>query len=251
MAVRIQHRRGTAANMTERNIYLHPGEWGAETDTHKVKIGPGYWNDLGYVAGEGSAGPEGPAGPGTEDLPELADGVGTRLNEDVEGFIGIDSTILVPSSTPVASNTVAETTISTFSLETSIDVGDGLEIFIGGAITNNTGSDRTVTLTLKLGSIVLITWPTINIPSDATARNWAGRVNLVGSSFIGTRLFGTGVLFISGTTTSAVDLGTYTRVSPGNVIDTSTSLTLTTTMSTASNNLSVNGGLGYVRRSVV
>ena len=51
MAVRIQIRRGLAAQWTIANPLLAEGELAAETDTGKFKVGNGidYWNDLGYA----------------------------------------------------------------------------------------------------------------------------------------------------------------------------------------------------------
>ena len=51
MAVRIQIRRGLAAQWTIANPLLAEGELAAETDTGKFKVGNGvdYWNDLDYA----------------------------------------------------------------------------------------------------------------------------------------------------------------------------------------------------------
>ena len=51
MAVKLQVRRGTAANWTSANTTLSAGEFGLETDTGKLKIGTGStaWNSLPYV----------------------------------------------------------------------------------------------------------------------------------------------------------------------------------------------------------
>lgn len=53
-----QLRRGSAAQWTDENPVLHPGEPGIELDTGKVKIGNGFsrWSELSYLSGEGSAG---------------------------------------------------------------------------------------------------------------------------------------------------------------------------------------------------
>lgn len=50
MAIRIQNRRGTAAEWTAANPTLAAGEIGFETDTAKFKIGTGStaWKDLIY-----------------------------------------------------------------------------------------------------------------------------------------------------------------------------------------------------------
>lgn len=51
MAVKLQVRRGTAADWTSANPTLSAGEFGLETDTGKLKIGTGStdWTSLGYV----------------------------------------------------------------------------------------------------------------------------------------------------------------------------------------------------------
>jgi hypothetical protein len=64
MAVRLQLRRGTAAQWTSANPLLMQGEMGIETDTLKVKIGDGVtnWTTLPYFT-QGATGATGPAGP--------------------------------------------------------------------------------------------------------------------------------------------------------------------------------------------
>lgn len=51
MAVKLQVRRGTAANWTSANPTLSAGEFGLESDTGKLKIGTGStaWNSLAYI----------------------------------------------------------------------------------------------------------------------------------------------------------------------------------------------------------
>ena len=84
MAVKIQYRRGTAAEWTSANPTLATGEPGYETDTGKFKVGDGAtaWTALAYSSGikgdtgntgptgatgatgaTGPTGPQGPAGP--------------------------------------------------------------------------------------------------------------------------------------------------------------------------------------------
>ena len=78
MAVKIQYRRGTAAEWTSANPTLADGEPGYERDTGKFKVGDGAtaWTSLAYSSGikgdtgatgptgpTGATGPQGPAGP--------------------------------------------------------------------------------------------------------------------------------------------------------------------------------------------
>jgi hypothetical protein len=58
MATRMQQRRGTAAQWTENNPVLGPGEIGFETDANKFKIGDGInnWADLSYFLDETALG---------------------------------------------------------------------------------------------------------------------------------------------------------------------------------------------------
>ena len=60
MAVKVQFRRGTAAQWTSANPILSQGEAGYEYDTGKFKIGNGSqaWNSLPYSSG--TTGPTGP-----------------------------------------------------------------------------------------------------------------------------------------------------------------------------------------------
>ena len=58
MAIRLQNRRGTAAEWTSTNPTLASGEIGFETDTAKFKIGTGTarWTDLQYSSTTSSFG---------------------------------------------------------------------------------------------------------------------------------------------------------------------------------------------------
>lgn len=51
MSVKIQFRRGTAAEWTSQNPTLDAGELGLETDTSRFKVGNGStaWNSLAYT----------------------------------------------------------------------------------------------------------------------------------------------------------------------------------------------------------
>jgi hypothetical protein len=62
MAIKIQLRRGTAAEWSTANPLLSEGELGLELDTGKFKVGNGTsnWNALVYASG--IQGPTGPAG---------------------------------------------------------------------------------------------------------------------------------------------------------------------------------------------
>lgn len=77
--IRIQLRRGTAAEWTAANPILAAGEPGAELDTGLQKVGNGVdpWVSLPYTAAEG---PEGPQG-----IPGVADDASVKaLVEDPE-----------------------------------------------------------------------------------------------------------------------------------------------------------------------
>jgi hypothetical protein len=62
MAIKVQFRRGTAAQWTSANPLLAEGEMGVELDTGRFKVGNGVglWNALPYASG--IQGPTGPAG---------------------------------------------------------------------------------------------------------------------------------------------------------------------------------------------
>lgn len=65
MTVKMQHRRGTAAQWTSANPVLAAGEMGVETDTLRAKIGNGStaWTSLAYVGANFTSGPTPPAKP--------------------------------------------------------------------------------------------------------------------------------------------------------------------------------------------
>lgn len=82
-------RAASAADFTETNPWLGDGEERIEIDTGKSKIGPGYWNDLSYGAGQegGGSGASGllPGEPGTQIVADDG-GVGYEFAENVPIF---------------------------------------------------------------------------------------------------------------------------------------------------------------------
>jgi len=111
MAVKIQFRRGTAAQWASVNPLLSAGELGLETDTGKFKVGDGAnpWSSLVYSSGpqgpqgdRGDTGPQGQQGPtgaqGTQGIPGVpgADGAqgpkgdtGSDGEQGIQGIQGI------------------------------------------------------------------------------------------------------------------------------------------------------------------
>ncbi len=75
MAIKLQLRRGTAAEWSSANPLLSEGELGLELDTGKFKVGNGTqnWNALVYASG--IQGPTGPAGANGATGPAGANGV--------------------------------------------------------------------------------------------------------------------------------------------------------------------------------
>ena len=77
MAIKLQLRRGTAAEWSSANPLLSEGELGLELDTGKFKIGNGTqnWNALVYASGiQGPTGPAGVSGANGATGPAGADG---------------------------------------------------------------------------------------------------------------------------------------------------------------------------------
>lgn len=62
MAIKVQFRRGTAAQWTSANPLLAEGELGLELDTGKFKVGNGTQNWSALVYASGIQGPTGPQG---------------------------------------------------------------------------------------------------------------------------------------------------------------------------------------------
>jgi len=51
MADTIQLKRGTSSQWESQNPYLEDGQEGWDKTIRRMKIGPGYWNDLSYING--------------------------------------------------------------------------------------------------------------------------------------------------------------------------------------------------------
>ena len=101
MPVKIQLRRGTAAQWTSANPVLTQGEIGAELDTGKFKIGDGStaWGSLAYASGpagpQGPTGADGPQGPAGADStvpgPQGPQGdAGPQGTQGIQGVPGSD-----------------------------------------------------------------------------------------------------------------------------------------------------------------
>jgi hypothetical protein len=101
MAVRIQLRRGTAAEWTSANPTLMVGELGYETDTGLYKVGDGStaWSSLSYNGLYGSA-----------TLAQVNINAGTDIGADV---VSGDKFVVYDTSA-AANRTVSVTRISTF-----------------------------------------------------------------------------------------------------------------------------------------
>jgi hypothetical protein len=102
MAVKVQFRRGTAAQWTAANPILSQGEAGYEYDTGKFKIGNGTqaWNSLPYSSGTtGPTGPQGITGPtGPTGAASTVTGpTGNTGPTGPTGPTGADSTVTGPT----------------------------------------------------------------------------------------------------------------------------------------------------------
>lgn len=92
MPVRMQFRRGTAAEWSIANPTLASGEFGLETNTGQFKIGDGStsWNSLGYGGLIGPQGPTGLQGPqGLQGVEGSEGAEGPTGPQGVQGFQGI------------------------------------------------------------------------------------------------------------------------------------------------------------------
>lgn len=135
MALKIQLRRGTAAEWTTANPVLMQGEMGVETDTLKVKLGDGStaWSSLPYFTqgakgDTGATGAQGPAGPqGLQGIP----GVGVP-DGGTEGQIivrTVDGTVWADNYARNVEQAVSNTTGST--------LAKGTAVYISGANGDN------------------------------------------------------------------------------------------------------------------
>lgn len=144
--VRIQVRRGTAAQWTSVDPVLEAGEMGLETDTNYIKFGNGtdVWSDLGYAND-----------PGFLDLTNsLVNYVEVADIGAVSGVAGLDSSknLIVPG----ASIIVEGTTDNAF--ETTLTITDPT-------------ADRTITLPDATGTVALLSDISALIDSAPSALN--------------------------------------------------------------------------------
>ena len=98
--VRIQVRRGTAAEWTSVNPTLAAGEMGVETDTRKLKVGTGStaWNSLSYIASDSPAITE-IAQDAIDQALSIGSGLTKSYNDNTNTIsLGIDTNVIATNS---------------------------------------------------------------------------------------------------------------------------------------------------------
>ena len=171
--VRLQLRRGTAAQWTSSNPILAAGEMGVETDTRKVKIGDGTstWTTLDYVAA---------------DVPAIGEIAQDAINDAFVAGTGITksyddsgNTITVSVDTSVIATKAELAEVSQDSVNDAIVAGVGLDkVYDDNANTITLDIDSTVatltgtqTLTNKTLTSPAISTPTGIVKADVGLSN--------------------------------------------------------------------------------
>ncbi len=150
------------------------------------------------------------------------------------------SIAVVNTSVTTVSNTVAESTLLTYTLPAAPDTNTAFRLEVRGEYTNNSGSNRTIRFLWKLGGTTLIdTGVSGNIATSGTTREWES----------------SGILFITGTNTQKLFMdghinaltawgsptAEYTVLGSGSVnVSTAQNLTLSVIHSAAANTISIN-----------
>lgn len=76
-------------------------------------------------------------------------------------------------------NSVAETTLATLTVPTTVAAGDIVRAEFSGDMLNNTGSNVTATLKLKVGTTTVFTSSAASAPTSATRRGWDAAVKML------------------------------------------------------------------------
>lgn len=153
MTVKIQVRRGTAANWTSVNPTLSSGEIGFETDTKKIKVGDGStaWTALSYAAG------------GNEfDTSIIFEGATANAYETTLTVVDptADRTITLPD--------VTGTVVTTGNLSSITSVGSLSSLTVTGDLTVN-GTTTTINSTTLSVDDKNIELGSVDTPSNTTA----------------------------------------------------------------------------------
>jgi hypothetical protein len=140
--VRIQLRRGTAAQWTSANPTLVAGEMGVETDTRKVKVGDGTtaWTSLDYVAA---------------DSPEISEIAQDAINDALVAGTGITKSYDDNANTITVS-------VDTSVIATKAELAEVAQDSINDALTAGTGitksyDDAANTLTVSVDTTTIAT----------------------------------------------------------------------------------------------
>lgn len=92
-------------------------------------------------------------------------------------------TLDVSSSTVSVTNTAAATTIYSYSVPANtLGTDKGLRLNISGQYLNNSGANRTVTITVSYGGTTMISQATPNIATSGTTGNWGINVYLMAAN---------------------------------------------------------------------
>lgn len=160
-------------------------------------------------------------------LPELADGVGTVVDDSLAGFVSVNRKFVKAVHSLALSNTTTETTLfatlPNFAAN-ELSLNSLILLTLNAAYTNNTGVNQTLTLRLKLGPNTMIIWTFANIPTSASNRALYAQVNIGFQDFIGIRGLGGGIATLSAAG-SGTDFGSFTRF-----IDTGSTYNLASSM---------------------
>lgn len=135
------------------------------------------------------------------DLPELADGIGAKLNTATAGFVKVNrsaKSIAILSGITVTSTTT-ETAVFTTAMtwpssDMTVDVS-GFSFVAYGTHINNTGSSQNLVLKFKVNTDQLFAF-TLAIPASASSRFWRFQTDFRLISFAGTRASGVGVVTV-------------------------------------------------------
>lgn len=150
------------------------------------------------------------------DLPEIADGLSTKINTDVAGFVSIDSTATKAPLAAAISNSTSESSLMGASdvdfAANHFSLNSMMRLTFAGNLLNNTGGSVTYTFKLKVDTSVAFTVVVVVATPNAAARLWYANITAQFLDFFGTKVLNTvgSVSVSSPDGTGGVDLGTYT-----------------------------------------
>lgn len=180
-------------------------------------------------------------------LPELNNGIGTRINTDTPGILRVDNVAINVGPLTTVGNTVTESSLMGGVQSLNMVAGDRLNISSFFSVTNNSGAPRDFTFRFKVGGTTVSTW-VVPIQNGLTNSSVRLQIDCIIFDFIGLRPLTGGTLSVANT--PAVD-SVYTNATTEIGVPNPNSVDITVQYPVANASVSTIAAFNLISRSKV